>query len=235
MAARDFHAAGFVRRELGEMYMLKTIIMDFDGLIVDTEVVWYQIYVEWFRKQKNYEMSVEEFLICVGSESEELFRSLDNKGIHVDRSIFVRDTQQRFIEESTKLPAKPGVEKFLQEAKKNDVFVAIATSSTRKKPETHLNRLNLMKYFDLLVTAEDVEHIKPAPDLFLKAAEKAGCKVEECLVVEDSLNGLKAGLNASMRVLVVPNDVTRHCDFQGQYRLADSLLDVDMKELIREF
>lgn len=111
----------------------------------------------------------------------------------------------------------------------------LATSSTRKKPETHLNRLNLMKYFDLLVTAEDVEHIKPAPDLFLKAAEKAGCKVEECLVVEDSLNGLKAGLNASMRVLVVPNDVTRHCDFQGQYRLADSLLDVDMKELIREF
>ena len=98
------------------MYMLKTIIMDFDGLIVDTEVVWYQIYVEWFRKQKNYEMSVEEFLICVGSESEELFRSLDNKGIHVDRNIFARDTQQRFIEESTKLPAKPGVEKFLQEA-----------------------------------------------------------------------------------------------------------------------
>ena len=75
MAARDFHAAGFVRRELGEMYMLKTIIMDFDGLIVDTEVVWYQIYVEWFRKQKNYEMSVEEFLICVGSESEGVFLS----------------------------------------------------------------------------------------------------------------------------------------------------------------
>lgn len=215
--------------------MLKTIIMDFDGLIVDTEVVWYQIYVEWFRKNKNYEMSVQEFLICVGSEAEELFKSLDSRGIHVDREIFARDTQQRFIEESTKLPAKPGVEDFLKTAKKQGIVIALATSSTRKKPETHLNRLNLMKYFDLLVTAEDVQRIKPAPDLFLKTAEKAGCTVEECLVIEDSLNGLKAGLNANMRVLVVPNDVTKYCDFQGEYLMVNSLEDVDVEKLIREF
>ena len=215
--------------------MLKTIIMDFDGLIVDTEVVWYQIYVEWFRKNKNYEMSVQEFLICVGSEAEELFKSLDSRGIHVDREIFARDTQQRFIEESTKLPAKPGVEDFLRTAKKQGIVIALATSSTRKKPETHLNRLNLMKYFDLLVTAEDVQRIKAAPDLFLKTAEKAGCTVEECLVIEDSLNGLKAGLNANMRVLVVPNDVTKYCDFQGEYLMVNSLEDVDVEKLIREF
>ena len=215
--------------------MLKTIIMDFDGLIVDTEVVWYQIYVEWYRKNKNYEMSVQEFLICVGSEAEELFKSLDSRGIHVDREIFARDTQQRFIEESTKLPAKPGVEDFLRTAKKQGIVIALATSSTRKKPETHLNRLNLMKYFDLLVTAEDVQRIKPAPDLFLKTAEKAGCTVEECLVIEDSLNGLKAGLNANMRVLVVPNDVTKYCDFQGEYLMVNSLEDVDVEKLIREF
>lgn len=215
--------------------MLKTIIMDFDGLIVDTEVVWYQIYVEWFRKNKNYEMSVQEFLICVGSEAEELFKSLDSRGIHVDREIFARDIQQRFIEESTKLPAKPGVEDFLRTAKKQGIVIALATSSTRKKPETHLNRLNLMKYFDLLVTAEDVQRIKPAPDLFLKTAEKAGCTVEECLVIEDSLNGLKAGLNANMRVLVVPNDVTKYCDFQGEYLMVNSLEDVDVEKLIREF
>ena len=215
--------------------MLKTIIMDFDGLIVDTEVVWYQIYVEWFRKNKNYEMSVQEFLICVGSEAEELFKSLDSRGIHVDREIFARDTQQRFIEESTKLPAKPGVEDFLRIAKKQGIVIALATSSTRKKPETHLNRLNLMKYFDLLVTAEDVQRIKPAPDLFLKTAEKAGCTVEECLVIEDSLNGLKAGLNANMRVRVVPNDGTKYCDFQGEYLMVNSLEDVDVEKLIREF
>ena len=95
--------------------------------------------------------------------------------------------------------------------------------------------LGLMKYFDFLVTAEDVEHIKPAPDLFLAAAEKTEAAPQECLVVEDSLNGLKAGLNAKMRVLVVPNEVTRHCAFEGQYRIENSLADVDVRELIENF
>lgn len=215
--------------------MLKTIIMDFDGLIVDTEVVWYHIYVEWFRKNKQYELSVQEFLTCVGSNAEDLFRKLDDAGIHVDREAFVRDTQQRFIEESSRLPAKPGVEAFLKSARENGLSVALATSSGRQKPTIHLERLGLMQYFNLLVTAEDVERIKPNPDLFFKAAEKLGSTPEECLVVEDSLNGLRAGLNAGMRVLVVPNDVTRYCAFEGQYRMCDSLADVDVPALIAQF
>ncbi|MDO4262312.1 MAG: HAD family hydrolase [Eubacteriales bacterium] len=216
--------------------MLKTIIMDFDGLIVDTERVWYQIYREWFRENKGYDLSVQEFLICVGSRAEELFKTLEEqKGICVDRENFVRDTQQRFIEESVKLPARKGVERFLEKAARSGLKVALATSSGRKKPVSHLERLGLMQYFDLLVTAEDVERIKPAPDLFLKAAAGTGSRPEECLVVEDSLNGLNAGKNAGMRVLVVPNDVTRYSDFQGFYRMADSLDDMDPADLAETF
>lgn len=215
--------------------MLKTIIMDFDGLIVDTEVVWYHIYVEWFRKEKGYDLSVQEFLACVGSNAEDLFRKLDAKGIPVDRDAFAKDTFARFIEESSRLPAKPGVEDFLKQAHTNGLSVALATSSGRKKPTVHLERLGLLSYFDLLVTAEDVERIKPHPDLFLKAAEKLGCTPDECLVVEDSLNGLLAGLNAHMRVLVVPNDVTKYCQFEGQYQLCQSLTEVNVPQLIANF
>ena len=215
--------------------MLKTIIMDFDGLIVDTENVWYHIFREWFRKNKSYDLSVTEFLKCVGSNSEDLFRELDGKGVHVDRGQFSRDTTEEFIETSSILPAKDGVEAFLRQSKENGLSVVLATSSGKKKPSVHLNRLGLMKYFDCLVTAEDVEHIKPAPDLFLKAAERTKAGVQECLVVEDSLNGLKAGVNAGMRVLVVPNEVTRHCTFEGEYLMADSLADVDVQKLIKEF
>ena len=139
--------------------MLKTIIMDFDGLIVDTEVVWYRIYVEWFRVHKQYDLSVQEFLACVGSNAEDLFRKLDAKGIHVDRDAFAQDTLACFIEESGRLPAKPGVEDFLKSARENGLSVALATSSGRKKPTVHLERLHLMQYFDLLVTAEDLSLI----------------------------------------------------------------------------
>ena len=92
-----------------------------------------------------------------------------------------------------------------------------------------------MEEFDLLVTAEDVTRIKPFPDLFLAAAEKLGLAPEECLVVEDSLNGLKAGQNAGMRVLVVPNDVTKYCTFEGDLRLCDSLAQVDFDALMADF
>lgn len=215
--------------------MLNAIIMDFDGLIVDTEVVWYEIYVQWFRDHKNYALSVEEFLTCVGSNAESLFARLDQKGVHVDRAAFEEDTLAQFIEKSGRLPAKPGVEDFLRAAKEKGLFVALATSSGRHKPTVHLQRLGLMQYFDLLVTAEDVICIKPHPDLFLKAAEKLGCAPAQCLVVEDSLNGLLAGLNAGMRVLVVPNDVTKHCAFEGEYRMCDSLARVDLHSIIKDF
>lgn len=215
--------------------MLKTIIMDFDGLIVDTENVWYHIYVKWFREHKAYSLSVLEFLECVGSNSEDLFRKLDQKGIHVDREEFSYDTKQSFIEASSVLPAKEGVEGFLRQSKESGLSVTLATSSGRKKPTVHLERLGLMKYFDFLVTAEDVERIKPAPDLFLEAARRTASAPEECLVVEDSLNGLRAGINAGMRVLVVPNEVTRHCAFEGQYRMEASLVDVDVPGLIKDF
>ena len=87
--------------------------MDFDGLIVDTENVWYHIFKEWFQKYKGYDLSVMEFLKCVGSNSEDLFRELDGKGIHVDREQFSHDTTESLIEASSILPAKEGVETFL--------------------------------------------------------------------------------------------------------------------------
>ena len=124
--------------------MLKTIIMDFDGLIVDTEVVWYHIYVEWFRREKGYDLSVQEFLTCVGSNSEDLFRKLDAKGVTVDRDAFAKDTFAQFIEQSSRLPAKPGVEDFLKQAHANGLSVALATSSSRKKPTVHLERCRIL-------------------------------------------------------------------------------------------
>lgn len=215
--------------------MLKAVILDFDGLIVDTEVVWFDIYVDWFQEKFAYEMTVEEFLTCVGSNAEELFRKLDDKGIHVDRDMFAQDTHRQFIERSSTLPVKDGVTEFLHAARARGVKVALATSSARKKPETHLTRLGLLADFDLLVTAEDVTRIKPFPDLFLTAAERLGVAPAECLVVEDSLNGLKAGQNAGMRVLVVPNDVTKYCTFEGDLRLCESLAQVDFDALMADF
>lgn len=216
--------------------MLKAIIMDFDGLIVDTEVVWYNIFFEWFKIKKNYDLSVDEFLVCVGSSSEDLFNAIQAKNnCIIDRDEFTLDTQELFLERSELLQPKEGVVEFIKAVKSEGLKLTLATSSKRIKPIKHFERLGLTKYFDLIVTAEDVKRIKPYPDLFIKTVEKLGINKNEALIVEDSLNGLTAGLNADMRVLVVPNEVTKYSNFKNYYKIADSLLNVDVKKLVSDF
>lgn len=216
--------------------MLKAVIMDFDGVIIDTEVVWYDIYTAWFKKNIDYELSVQEFLTCVGSNSDDLFDALrEKKNIVVDRKQFADDTTRLFVAQSNHLPLKEGVAEFIEAVKSRGLKLALATSSTRIKPVKHLTRFGLIDKFDELVTAEDVQNIKPHPDLFLKAAEKMGISPDNVLVIEDSLNGLKAGVNAKMRVFIVPNDVTRYSEFNGCYCQAKSLSEINMDKLLADF
>lgn len=215
--------------------MLKAVIMDFDGVIIDTEVIWYNIYADWFKKHKNYELHIKEFLICVGSDSGDLFDDLKKKDIIVDREQFARDTTSSFIEQSNLLPPKEGVIEFVEMVKCRGLKLALATSATRQKPVKHLTRLGLIDKFDELITSEDVNRIKPYPDLFLKAADRLNIQSDEALVIEDSFNGLQAGMNAGMRVLIVPNRVTMHSDFNGYYCRLNSLAEINMDDLLADF
>lgn len=216
--------------------MLKAIIMDFDGVIIDTEVVWYDIYADWFRKNKDCKLTVQEFLACVGSNSDDLFDALEKeKNIVVDREQFAEDTIKLFVERSNMLPPRDGAVEFIEAVKSRGLKLALATSATRSKPTKHLIRLGLMDKFDELVTAEDVKRIKPYPDLFQKTVEKLDIKPDEGLVIEDSLNGLMAGVSAGMRVLIVPNDITRYQDFNGCYQQVVSLMEVNVDKLITDF
>jgi len=216
--------------------MLKAVIMDFDGLIIDTEVVWFNIFVEWFKKNKDYDLSVEEFLLCVGSSSEDLFIKLElQNNWLIEREKFSFDTQTLFVQQCELLYPKDGVIEFIQSIKNEGLKLSLATSASKLKPLTQLKRLNLLHYFDLIVTAEDVERIKPHPDLFLKSIEKLKIDKTEALIVEDSLNGLIAGQNAGIDVLVVPNEVTKYSKFENYFEKTTSLSNVDIKELIAKY
>ncbi len=216
--------------------MLKAVILDFDGLIIDTELVWYEIFKEWFMDNLEYELSVEEFLVCVGANSEVLFKSTEEKiNKKIDRSKFAEDTQLMFIEKTKSLPCKEGVERLIKDTKKNGLKLALATSSGLEKPTYHLKRLGIYDYFDHLITGDCVERIKPAPDLFIKALEKLDVAKEEAIIFEDSLNGLRAGIEAGVRVIVVPNEITKFSNFNDYYMKVDSLAHIDVEELIEKY
>ena len=216
--------------------MLKALVFDFDGVIVDTETAWYDIYKDWLKERYQYDLKPQDYLRCVGADTRSLIAFLQQE---VDSAIDIRSFEEtavhEFVRRTSELPVKDGVVSLLLEAKKRGLRIALATSATRKKPVTHLTRLQLLTYFEALATAELVAHIKPEPDLFLKAASLLSLKPEECLAIEDSQNGLLSAQRAGMPCLIVPNDVTRHGTFQGYFKQVPSLSQVDLDVIINEF
>ena len=209
--------------------MSSLVIMDFDGVIIDTEYVWYQIFYEWFKKNYDYYLSEEEFMMSIGADAHILFDYLKKeKNIDVDINSFKKETQDLFIEKSKDLPLIDGVESFIKQVKEDGWILSLATSATKEKPLYHLERLGLLKYFDYLVTADLVENIKPEPDLFLKAIDLAGVEKEDAIIVEDSKNGLIAGIRAGINVIICPNRLTKDDDFTGCLDVVDSLDEIEL-------
>lgn len=216
--------------------MLKALIFDFDGVIIDTETQWYEIYRDWLKKEYNYTLDVKDYLVCVGSNSQSLFAFLKkNISPEVDGEAFEKSAADEFIRRCSTLPPMSGVPELIIKAKHKNLSLALATSATKNKPLFHLKRLGLLECFDALATAEIYEHIKPAPDPFLKAAELLHVSPAECLAVEDSANGLCSANRAGMRCLLVPNNITRYCEFAPCYMRVNSLAEVDLSEIQKDF
>lgn len=213
--------------------MIKAVIFDFDGLVLDTETVWYEAYREVLKKQFQFDLSIEEFSKCVGSSDTGLFSYLKQEiGDHVEIDDLRRSTSEIHRKNIKEIQAREGVEDYLRDAKKAGLKVSLATSSTRNWAVTHLTNLGLLSYFDHLITQDDVEHIKPAPDLFLKALKVLEVEPDEAVVLEDSLNGLLAAQAANIRTVIIPNPVTESLAFEGYHLKLRSLADMNLSDLI---
>ena len=108
--------------------------------------------------------------------------------------------------------------------------IALASSSYRDAVDGVLAGLGIARFFDVIVSGLDVERVKPAPDIFLKAAERLEVEPANCLVLEDAEKGVIAAHQAGMRCIAVPNDYTRHHDFSKATKICSSL-----KEITAEF
>ena len=122
--------------------MLKAIVFDFDGVIIDTESEWYYIYRDWLKKDYNYDLKIEDYQICVGANNRSLFEFLKRDiGEHVDTGGFEQGAMQEYIRRTRELPPMKGVLEFIYKAKARGLKLAIATSATLQKPQFHLKRL----------------------------------------------------------------------------------------------
>ena len=215
---------------------LKALIFDFDGLILDTEtpeyLAWQNIYQEY-----GFELPKEEWGKIIGGYGLSDFDAAE----HLARltqgqldSVALRD-RHRTESFATILRSSvlPGVVEMINEAKQLGLKLAIASSSPHAWVDEHAQRLNILRYFDKVICADDVGlgRTKPNPDLFLLALKQLQVQKNEAVIFEDSPNGVLAANRAGIFVVAVPNPVTSLLSIEGADLIVKSLSDISLNEL----
>jgi len=203
--------------------MIKAIIFDMDGLLVDSERVNYEVNKRMFRKF-GVDISKEEFIkewIIKGTGSEEAIKRHKMKISYKKFKSIKKDLQIQLIRK--KLKTKPYAKETLKRLKKNYQLV-LATHGHKHNVHEALKKFRLTNYFNVILTRDDVKRRKPHPDIFLTAAKKLKVKPNECVVIEDSERGIKTAKNAGMKCIVVPDKFSKkYNDFSRAYLVVDSL------------
>lgn len=211
-------------------------MFDFDGLILDTETPFYVSWKEIYRAA-GLEVAPEEWAAILGKAADPpaAYEFLERHlGLSVDRAAVRARRAAREAELLEYERPLPGVRELLGEAKAQNLSVAIASSSERSWVADHLARFALSGFFDAVVCAEDVEHTKPAPDLYLTALRRLGVGAREAIAFEDSPHGVEAAKRAGLFCVAIPNAVTRCADFARADVVIPSLESRPLSRLIRD-
>ncbi|MBB6671773.1 HAD family hydrolase [Cohnella nanjingensis] len=195
--------------------MIKAVVFDFDGTIMDTETVAYEAFRSVFREHE-LELPLALWAQAIGTLNGPFdpYRELETgTGRPVDRKAVDAKFNDYYYGAVHHVPLLPGVIDALEEAKHLGLRVGLATSSYREWIEPHLQRHGLLKYFDAIHTADEVDKVKPDPALYKRALASFGLEGTEAVAVEDSLNGLRAAKGAGLYGIVVPNPMTASMNF----------------------
>ena len=215
--------------------MLKALIFDFDGLILDTEtpevLIWQSIY-----RDHGFELPVDEWAKTIGGWGISDFDAAEHLSLLSQGRLDTDSLRERHRKESAEIvhasPILPGVMSMIEQAKENGLKVAIGSSSTHSWVDTHLKRLGIFDYFDHIICQDDVSpgRTKPNPDIFLKALDQLNVKKDAAVVFEDSPNGVLAARRAGIFVVGVPNPLTAKMGVTGDLTVP-SLAELSLHEL----
>ncbi|HAI47592.1 MAG TPA: HAD family phosphatase [Stenotrophomonas sp.] len=207
-------------------FLPDAVIFDMDGLMIDSERVSIAC---WSQAARELQVPIEEgfWLGLVGLGDRDCERLLLQ---HIDAgqvaALFARCHDLYEARTHAGLPLRPGIVALLELLRAHDVPRAVATSTRQPRASRKLQSCGLLPFFDTVVTSSDVAHPKPAPDIYLLAAQKLGKDPVRCLALEDSPAGIRAAVGAGMTAIQVPDLVHPDEDLRALgHRIVDSLAD----------
>lgn len=217
--------------------MLKALIFDFDGLILDTETpevdIWTRIYAE-----HGYEFPFQDWTQTVGGYGISNFDAAEHLAFLSQGRLDPVSLRARHHSESSAVIERssvlPGVLDMIHAAKQHGLKLAIASSSRHAWVDGHARRLGIFHFFDHIVCADDVGvgRTKPNPDLFLLALNQLQVQNNEAVVFEDSPNGVLAARRAGIFVVAVLNPLTARLKVEGANLVVKSFSDLPFLELL---
>ncbi len=187
--------------------MINTVIFDLDGLLIDSERIWYKAWND-FLGLYGHSFSLEEYVQKYSGkivpDIVELLAVHYNLPVgREEGSDIVNGIETSYVEKG--VPLMDGAQELLDFLKENHYKMVIGTSSRKERALKVLNSVNVLHYFDDLVVGYDVKRGKPFPDTFLEAARRVNAAPEECLVLEDSENGIMAAHDGNIPVICIPD------------------------------
>lgn len=214
--------------------LIKALIFDFDGLILDTEGPIYQAWQEIYHRY-GCTLPLEKWASVIGTYEEPFDPVLYLQELvaqPLDRGTILQEHARREAELITRQPIQPGVIAYLHEARRLGLKIGLASSSPCQWVTGHLKRFELLEFFDCIRGREDVQITKPDPELYRSAAVGLGVEPEQAIALEDSPNGVTAAKRAGMFCVAVPNALTRQLPLEHADLRLESLEALPLRELI---
>jgi putative hydrolase of the HAD superfamily len=216
---------------------LRGLLFDFDGLLVDTEspsrAGWEELY-----REHGQELPLDQWATLVGTIGAPFdpFAHLEELvGVSLDREDLMARRRAREFALIDLENLRPGIEGYLEEAKKRNLSTAVVSSSSQDWVERNLRRLDRLDHWDAIVTADgDHSRAKPRPTLYLEALERLGLAPEQAIAFEDSPNGVRAAKAAGLVCVAVPNPVTATLDLEEADVVLGSLAELPLDDLLAQ-
>lgn len=209
---------------------MKAVIFDMDGVIIDSEPIHFEVDMQTM-KDLGCNISAEELMKYVGTTNEYMLTDIKknytiSKSIEEIISYKVEMTKSKIIQSD--LEPIEGIRELLSDLKNKNIPCAIASSSPRDFIDVVVSKFKLQDYFKYIVSGEEVENGKPAPDVYIETAKKLGISPRDCTVIEDSKNGVLAAKAAGMKCIGFQNLNSGNQDLSKADIIVKSIVEIKL-------